>query len=191
VVIPQPAASSPAVVMDVSPSSVPSPAPGLLRSREPMILVAAALGVLGMIFTMGIVVGLVFSLHSPETADASGAPRALAAGSVVATSEALPLKVVPVKTSAAPGPADTLAGAKPDAPPAVVATAPSPRSAPVAQVAIPAPRPRPAAVAMATAAPRPAPVAAPAKRQRGSDPDMDAASAASDLAKAQLEASLR
>jgi hypothetical protein len=191
VVIPQPASSSPAVVMDVSPASVPPPAPGLLRSREPMILVAAALGVLGMIFTMGIVVGLVFSLHSPDVADASSAPRALAAGGVVAaTSEALPLKVAPAKTPPAPGLADTLAGVKANEEPVAIAAAqaPKPAPAPVAQVAAPSPRPRPAVVAMATTAPRPAPVA---KRQRGSDPDMDAASAASDLAKAQLEASLR
>ncbi len=186
--------SSPALVSDVVTATIPptnvtkSP-----RAREPMILLAAALGVVGMIFTMGIVVGLVFSLRPAEVAQTSSS-RAAAASEGMSVAAALPVKEQPAKVAAATASTDTLSAATAapalQAPPAPVA---APRSAPIAMAA-PAPvrAPRPAPVAMAAPAPRPA-APAPAKRARtgSGDSESDMASAASDLAKAQLEASLR
>jgi hypothetical protein len=90
-----------------------------------------------------------------------------------------PIKVAAAKAAPVEGPVDTIAVVK--APPVVAAS-----DAP----AVPARVVRVAPVLAAVAKPVAAP--APPKRARGSsDPDMEAASAASDLAKAQLEASLR
>jgi hypothetical protein len=190
--VPSEQTSSPALVRDVTPST-PPPAPTAKRAREPMILLAAALGVLGMIFTMGIVVGLVVSLRShagapeasaersaaPVVAAAAAAPAVVAAAPVVT---AAPVKVAETKVPPVQGPADTVAVAKP----AVVVAAVSAPAAPARVVHY-------APVAMATPVARPAAPSAPAKRGRAAsgDADLDAANAASDLAKAQLEASLR
>jgi hypothetical protein len=188
--------SSPALVSDVVTATIPpknvtkNP-----RAREPMILLAAALGVIGMIFTLGIVVGLVFSLRPAEVAQTSSS-RAAAASEGMSVAAALPLKEAPAKVAPATASADTLSAATAAPAPALqapAAPAAAPRPAPIAMTA-PAPvrAPRPAPVAMAAPAPRPA-APAPAKRSRAGsgDSESDMASAASDLAKAQLEASLR
>jgi len=203
--MPRDQSSSPALVSDVTPST-PLPAPLSKRVREPMFLLAAALGVLGVIFTMGIVVGLVVSLRShagPAEAslDMHVAPVAAAAGASLVPAvapvpvaqaavavdpgpivPAKPFRIAAAKVAPVEGPADTLTAAK-------VAVAAPPSDAPAAspRVAHWAP------VAMAAPVAKPAPVVAAGKHARAasSDPDMDAANAASDLAKAQLEASLR
>ncbi|MGO9710823.1 MAG: hypothetical protein ACLQBL_18290, partial [Polyangiaceae bacterium] len=189
--------SSPALVRDLTPSTFPPP-PASHPARDPMILIAAALGVLGIIFTMGIVVGLVVSLRShdgaagvdPDThtstiAAAAGAalvpalPAAPSAPAPVVVPSAPVVKVVPTKIAPAEGIADSLLAPKPPA-----AAIPAP--VPAVRVA------RAAPVAAAAPVVKPAPVTPPAKRGRASsgDPDMDAANAASELAKAQLDASL-
>jgi hypothetical protein len=184
-------ASSPALVRDVTPS-VPPPAPTAKRAREPMLLLAAAFGMLGVIFTMGIAVGLIVSLRShadsePVVAshEAPSAPLVAAAAAQPAASDptlpAKPTRVATVKIPPAEGLADTLAEARETvAPPAPTVTAPAPRVAHASFVAMSAP------VARQVTPPH-------SKRPRAasSDADMEAASAADDLAKAQLEASLR
>jgi hypothetical protein len=171
--------SSPALVRDLTPSTPPpSFDAGHPRRREPMILVAGALGVLGMIFTLGILVGLIVSLRSsPGPAEASAA----AGQSSVTASARSTREITAPKVVLEDGPADTLAVAKPPAPPPAV----DPPASPVARVFRPAPMSVAPAAKVAAAAlakhAHPAPV----------DADLDAANAASDLAKAQLDASLR
>ena len=167
-----------------------------------MVLVAAALGVLGMIFTMGIVVGLIVSLRSRADAagaelDSHAATVAAAAGAAVvpvpaappsapaaaAVSPAPAVKVAPSKKPLVEGSADTLVVAKADSP----AAPPSPPPRAPARAVHWAP------VAVAAPATKPPPAVNAAKRGRvnPSDSDFDAANAASELAKAQLDASLR
>ena len=167
--------SSPALVSDVRPPVVP-PAPA--RGRAPMLVLAVAVCLLGIIFALGVVVGLVASLRS----------RAVPAA---AAGEATPIVMVDA-IKAAPAPKSVPAPALPDA----LAVAKDPVvAAPLAPRAITTPA-RAARAAAAVAAPKPlapSPAVAAARRGRApaSDPDLDAANAAADLARAQLESSLR
>jgi cytoskeletal protein RodZ len=186
-------------VRDALPSS-PSYSGATPRPRrEPMLLLAAGFGMLGMIFTLGIVCGLVVSLRGKSVPDASAeqsAPVVFAAAAVAPKVEA-PI-AVPAPVAAAPIASEPVA-AKTEVAPKEVARI----EAPKAQAPKPA-APAPAKIAQSTAqasdSPRvaramPAPAApkpATAKKRVAmpSDPDFDAANAANDLARAQLEASL-
>jgi len=158
-----------------------------------MLILAAVLGVLGMIFTTGIVVGLVVSLrsHAPEaTLDARSMPVAAAAGAALVTTAA-PVAVVPVADSIkiAPAPKNAPLAGLPD----TLAAAKPPVSATIDAPVAPARVARAPSVASSAPPVKPAALTASVKRGRApaGDSDFDAANAASELAKAQLEASLR
>jgi hypothetical protein len=189
--------AAPVFVRDAMPSS-PAVAPVARVRRDPVLILAACGGMLGTIFTLGIVVGLIVSLRGkPASPSAASAPLAVVAAAPLSITSA-PVDVQPappVATPAAP------VAAKVEAAPAPAAAAarewvapPKPAPVHVAQhVSAPAadaparPAPRPVAVAAAA----PAPKATKKRIASPSDPDFDAANAANDLARAQLEASLK
>jgi hypothetical protein len=192
--------AAPVFVRDAMPSS-PAVAPVARVRRDPVLILAACGGMLGTIFTLGIVVGLIVSLRGkPASPSAASAPLAVVAAAPLSITPA-PLDVQPapaVATPAAPVAAKVEAAPEPAAAAAVRDWVAPPKPAPahVAQhVSAPAadaparPAPRPAPVAVAAAAP--APKAAKKHVASPNDPDFDAANAANDLARAQLEASLK
>jgi hypothetical protein len=195
--IPSELPSSPVFVRDAM-ASTPS-FPAARTARDPMLYLAAGLGMLGMIFTLGIVCGLVVSLRgrgpvADTSADTNPPPVVFAAAAAPRAEAPMAPVVAPVAASAPVATkVDTVAkveAPKPAPPrPAVVAS-----PARTAQAsAPPADSPRAVRVAPARVASAASPTPASTKKRVAmpTDPDFDAANAANDLARAQLDASLR
>ncbi len=199
--IPSEPPSASVFVRDALPSS-PSYSGATPRPRrDPMLLIAAGFGMLGMIFTLGIVCGLVVSLRgkaAPDTTAEQSAPIVFAAAASAPKVDApiAPVAAAPAPVAAAPIASEPVAAKiekiekvakieipKPQAPKLAVAKV-APWTAPASD------SPRVARALTAAAAPKPAAVATKKRVAMPSDPDFDAANAANDLARAQLEASL-
>jgi hypothetical protein len=182
-----------AFARDAMPSSPPVSAAAPRPARDPMLLLAAGLGMLGMIFTLGIVCGLVVALRGKAPATDASTEQSAPVVFAAAAAPKAEAPIAPVAVAPAPVPV----ASEPVV--AKVAKVEAPRPRPV--VAMPAPvkiaqsnaasseSPRLARVAAPPAAPKPV-VTAKKRIAMPSDPDFDAANAANDLARAQLEASL-
>jgi hypothetical protein len=177
--------SAPALVCDPRDSTIP-PAPRPKIGREPMLFAAAGLGVVGMIFAFGIVVGIVLSLRPRGEASAASSGEARSAPVAAAAFVASPAIAAPAVEPVALSPR-AVEPVKVEAPkvtpkPVVAAEPVKVAAAPVAHAA---------RVSLAAAVPKPEVAPKRVKIGSPSDPDFDAASAANALARAQLEASLR
>jgi hypothetical protein len=202
--IPSEPPSASVFVRDAVPSSPSFSSDAPRPRRDPMLLLAAGLGMLGMIFTLGIVCGLVVSLRgrmAPDaTAEQSAPPVVFATAAAAPKIEApvAPVAVAPAPVAATPLASEPVAARtevaakvartetpKPEAPKPFAATRAPARVAQWTASAADSPR--------VARAPKAAPAAPAATKKRvamPSDPDFDAANAANDLARAQLEASL-